>query len=156
VIQPIQHEQTLEELSAELVVCTGRLNRAITRSAVGLSSGVAAASLRLLSQLDELGPVPVGALAAADHCSQPTMTAGVAALVERGWAAKEPNPADARSSLVRLTDPGRAALAQARRERAAVVAARLRSDPHHDERDLAVAVAVLRGLLDQPDREGSA
>jgi hypothetical protein len=37
-----------------------------------------------------------------------------------------------------------------------VVAARLRSDPHHDERDLAAAVAVLRGLLDQPDREGSA
>jgi hypothetical protein len=69
-------------------------------------------------------------------------------------------PAEPRDLLQRrLTDAGRAVLARARRERAAVVAARLRSDPHHDERDLATAVAVLRGLLDQPDqpdREGSA
>ena len=47
-------------------------------------------------------------------------------------------------------------LTEARRERAAVVAARLRSDPRHDERDLATAVAVLRGLLDQPDDDEGA
>ena len=48
-------------------------------------------------------------------------------------------------------------LTEARRERAAVVAARLRADPRHDERDLATAVAVLRGLLDhQPDDDEGA
>jgi DNA-binding MarR family transcriptional regulator len=79
-------------------------------------------------------------------------------LCDRGWALKEPNPADARSSLVTLTGTGRSVLAEARRERAAVVTARFRSDPQHDERDLATAVAVLRGLLDQPDdtEEGTA
>jgi DNA-binding MarR family transcriptional regulator len=141
----------VEELSAELVLYTGRLTRAITRQTVGLSTRVPTASLRLLSQVDELGPVTIGALATADRCSQPTMSAGVAALVERGWATKQPNPQDARSSLVDLTADGRTVLVQARRERAAVVAARLRSDPRHDERDLATAVAVLRDLLDQPD-----
>ena len=55
-----------------------------------------------------------------------------------------------------LTDAGRTVLTEARRERAAVVAARLRSDPRHDERDLATAVAVLRGLLDQPDNDEGA
>ena len=57
---------------------------------------------------------------------------------------------------VTLTPAGRTVLTEARRERAAVVAARFRSDPRHDERDLATAVAVLRDLLDQPDnREGT-
>jgi len=144
---------TLEELSAELVLYTGRLVRAITRQSAGLAVDVPTAQLRLLSQVDELGPVTIGALAAADRCSQPTMSAGVQALCERGWADKSPNPADARSSLVTLTPAGRTVLTEARRERAAVVAARLRSDPRHDERDLATAVAVLRGLLDQPDND---
>ncbi len=79
------------------------------------------------------------------------MSAGVAALVERGWAGKRPHPQDARSSLVALTDEGRSVLAQARRERAAVVADRLRADTRHDERDLATTVSVLRGLLEQHD-----
>ena len=148
--QPKQASE-LEELSAELVLYTGRLVRAITRQAVGLSTQVPTASLRLLSQVDELGPVTIGALAAADRCSQPTMSAGVQTLCDRGWALKEPNPADARSSLVTLTEAGRTILTEARQERAAVVAARLRTDPHHAEQDLATAVAVLRGLLDQPD-----
>ena len=135
---------------------TGRLVRAITRQSAGLAVDVPTAQLRLLSQVDELGPVTIGALATADRCSQPTMSAGVQSLCERGWAEKAPNPADARSSLVSLTDAGRTVLTEARRERAAVVAARLRSDPRHDERDLATAVAVLRGLLDQPDNDEGA
>lgn len=151
--QPTEAARTLEELSAELVLYTGRLVRAITRQSAGHAVDVPTAQLRLLSQVDELGPVTIGALAAADRCSQPTMSAGVQALRERGWADKSPNPADARSSLVTLTPAGRTVLTEARRERAAVVAARLRSDPRHDERDLATAVAVLRGLLDQPHND---
>jgi DNA-binding MarR family transcriptional regulator len=139
----------LEELSAELVQCLGRLTRTITRESVGLSTSVAAASLRLLSQIDELEPVSIGALAVADHCSQPTMSAGISGLVESGWATKRPNPADARSHLVTLTGDGRRVLRQARRERAAVVATRLRADTRHDEHDLATTVSVLRGLLEQ-------
>ena len=146
--QPTQAGPTLEELSAELVLYTGRLMRAVTRHT---STDVPTASLRLLSQVDELGPVTVGALARADRCSQPTMSGGVQVLCDRGWAAKRPNPADARSSLVSLTAPGRTVLAEARRERAEVVAARLRSDPRHTVSDLATAVAVLRGLLEDTD-----
>ncbi len=85
------------------------------------------------------------------------MSAAVTSLCEHGWAVKTPNPRDARSSLVSLTGPGQEVLVQARHERAAVVTALLRSDPHHDEQDLATAVAVIRGLLGKPDDdEGSA
>ena len=149
--QTIAPAPTLEDLSAELVLYTGRLVRAVTRLSAGVVD-VPTASLRLLSQIDELGGVSVGALARADRCSQPTMSVGVHQLCERGWAQKRPHPSDARSSLVSLTDAGRSVLVDARRERAAVVADRLRADPHHDEDDLARAVAVLRGLLDEPAR----
>lgn len=136
---------SLERLSAELVLYTGRLIRALSRST---ARNVPNATLRLLSQLDELAPATIGALAAADNTSQPTMSAGVQNLVDKGWATKTPNPADARSSLVRLTDAGRAELEAARHARAVDVSRRLRNDPAHDEQDLEAAVAVLRGLLE--------
>jgi DNA-binding MarR family transcriptional regulator len=153
--QPTLRRPTIEDLSAELMLLTGRLVRAVSRETSRASGSIAAqvpaASLRLLSQVEELAPVTIGALATADRCAQPTMSAGVGTLCERGWALKEPNPRDARSSLVSLTEAGRTVLSEARRERAASVAARLRADPRHDEHDVATAVAVLRGLLDQYD-----
>ena len=133
------------DLSAELMVLVGRLTRTVTRAA---GVDVPTASLRLLSQVDELGPVTIGALTEADRCSQPTMSSAVQTLCRRGWASKVRNPDDGRSSLVTLTDAGRAVLADARRKRAQVVVGLFTADPGHDERDLATAVAVLRGLLD--------
>ncbi|MGZ4493791.1 MAG: MarR family winged helix-turn-helix transcriptional regulator [Nocardioides sp.] len=143
-------QENLERLCGELVVYSGRLVRAVSRRT---SSDVPAAALRLLSQVDELAPVTVGALAQSDRCSQPTMSAAVQNLVDKGWAGKDPNPADARSSLVSLTDEGRTVLGAARRRNAQVVAARLHHDPVHDEQDLATAVALIRGLLDQNEQE---
>ncbi|MGZ4427508.1 MAG: MarR family winged helix-turn-helix transcriptional regulator [Oryzihumus sp.] len=144
-----QSNAELERLSMELTTYTGRLVRAIARRG---SSEVPAASLRLLSQLDERGPVSIGQLAQWDRCSQPTMSNAVGKLTARGWAVKVPHPSDARSSLVELTDDGRAVLGRARRRNAAVIAERLRADPDHDVADLAVAVSLIKGLLDEhPD-----
>jgi DNA-binding MarR family transcriptional regulator len=134
----------VHDLSAELTVLIGRLTRTVTRAA-GLD--VPTASLRLLSQVDELGPVTIGALADADRCSQPTMSSAVQTLCRRGWASKTPNPEDGRSSLVALTGAGRQVLGDARRKRADVVVGLFAADHEHDERDLATAVAVFRGLL---------
>ena len=131
------------------MVYAGRLARAVTRST---SPGVPAATLRLLSLVDELGPSGISNLAQADRCSQPTMSTAVRNLTEKGWAVKRANPADARSSLVALTDEGLSVLAEARRRNAAVVAARLEADPRHTVADLADAVELLRDLLeDHPD-----
>ena len=131
------------------MVYAGRLARAVTRST---SPGVPAATLRLLSLVDELGPSGISNLAQADRCSQPTMSTAVRNLTEKGWAVNRANPADARSSLVALTDEGLSVLAEARRRNAAVVAARLEADPRHTVADLADAVGLLRHLLeDHPD-----
>jgi DNA-binding MarR family transcriptional regulator len=142
----IQPTTELEQLSAELVVYAGRLVRAVSRR---VAYDAPAATLRLLSQVEELGPVTVGDLARADRCSQPTMTNAVHNLTAKGWARKDPNPHDARSSFVTISDDGRQVLATSRRRYAAVIAERLRATPEHGPADVAAAVALLRHLLEQ-------
>lgn len=136
--------QPPDSAAAELVTYAARLTRAVRRAA---DHDVPPALLRLLSLLDELGPSTVTALAQADRTSQPTTTSAVNALVERGWGTREPNPADARSSLVSMTVAGRAALGEARRAHGALLAERLA--PYTAD-DVARATALLKHLLENP------
>lgn len=132
----------LEQQSSELVVQSARLIRALRRR-VGQPAGI-----RILSLLDELGPLGVTALAEADRSSQPTISGAVRQLVDEGWVAKDPDLNDARRSLVQLTPAGRRRLAQARRDNGKAVAERLARTGHSVE-DVAKAVAVLRDVLDE-------
>ena len=124
-------------LGSDLVVLAARLVRVVRRTH-HLPPG-----LRVLSLLDELGPQGVGALAEADQCSQPTMTAAVRRLAEVGWVVKEPHPTDARSTVVTLTDAGATELRDVRRRSGEAVSARSTRTPE----ELATAVAVLADLL---------
>jgi DNA-binding MarR family transcriptional regulator len=132
----------LEQQSSELVVQAARLVRAIRRR-VGDPAGI-----RILALLDDLGPIGVTALADADRSSQPTISGAVRQLVEEGWVAKNPDPLDARRSVVELTPAGRARLAEARRDNGAAVAERL-ARTGHSVTDVARAVAVLRDILSE-------
>lgn len=132
----------LELQSSELVVQAARLVRAVRRR-VGQPAGI-----RILALLDELGPLGVTALAEADRSSQPTISGAVSLLVGEGWVAKEPDPGDARRSVVELTTAGRKRLADARRDNGAAVAERL-ALAGRSAGDVAQAVAVLRDVLDE-------
>ena len=132
----------LEQQSSELVVQAARLVRAIRRR-VGDPAGI-----RILALLDELGPIGVTALADADRSSQPTISGAVRQLADEGWVAKEPDPTDARRSVVQLTPAGRARLTEARRDNGAAVAERL-ARTGHSAADVARAVAVLRDVLEE-------
>ena len=134
----------VQRLSNDLVVLSARLVREVRRH----NTTVPAASTRLMSLLDELGPSTVGALAAADRCSQPTMTGLVNGLVEKGWVRRDPHPDDARASLVTITPAGQDLLDEVRRRNAALVAERIAAAGRSTE-DLATAVAVLSDLLDR-------
>jgi DNA-binding MarR family transcriptional regulator len=131
----------LQSLSNDLVVLSARLVREVRRN-----SEIPPASTRLLSLLDELGPSPVGTLAAADRVSQPSMTGHVNALVEKGWVRRDPHPDDARACLVSMTDVGLGQLAELRRRNAALVAERIEASGHSPA-DLATTVSVLSDLL---------
>ncbi len=139
----------MHRLSNELVVLVARLVRDVRRRNVDLP----AASTRLMSLLDELGPSTVGRLADHDRCSQPTMTGLVNGLVDRGWAERSPHPDDSRANLVTLTAPGRTTLATLRRHNADLIAERIAAAGRSVD-DLETAVALLRDLV-PPTQEGT-
>jgi len=132
---------TEAELASDLVVHAARLVRAVRRE-LELPAGT-----RILSLLDEHGPLGITALADLDRSSQPSMSGAVGQLAEKGWVTKEPNPDDARASVVTLTDAGGAELARVRHRYGEHVAALVADHPHLTTEDLATAVAVLRGIL---------
>lgn len=136
-------------LSNDLVIYANRLLRSLRRNHDVPAFG------RVLSLLDEFGPQGVTALAVADRCSQPTMSAAVAQLVENGLVSKEPNPVDARGTVVALTDEGLAELQTYRSAYAATVAERLDAAGHTTE-ELATAVTLLKDLLEVLSQEGIA
>lgn len=126
--------------AADIVVYAGRFIRRVRRE-IGVS-----AAYRVLSMLDEVGPVGVSQLAVADGTSQPTMSAQIAALVADGLVSKQPHPSDARASVVTLTDLGRQRLAEHRHRIADSVRGQLAS---YSPDEIATALAVLRTLTEK-------
>ncbi|MEZ0578478.1 MarR family winged helix-turn-helix transcriptional regulator [Nocardioides sp. MH1] len=139
----------VDQLSSDLAIHAARLVRLIRRNLEQ------PAGIRVLSLLDEHGALGVTALAAADQCSQPTMTGAVARLRDLGWVDTRPNPADARGSLVDLTEAGRRELARIREINARLVAERLAAHPDRTVEELAAAVAVLRAVTTDPSEGAS-
>jgi DNA-binding MarR family transcriptional regulator len=135
-------------LSTDLVIYTARLVRSLRRN-VDAPAGV-----RVLSLLDEHGPLGVTQLAKLDRCSQPTMSAAVANLVDAGLVDKDPSPVDARSSVVSLTREGSNVLATQRDAWATAITERLRAHNRTQE-ELATAVSVLRDLLEPGPTSGA-
>jgi len=128
-------------MTSDVVMYAARLVRTMRRS-LDLPAGV-----RVLSILDQVGPLGVTELAQADNCSQPTMSAQVAQLVEGGLVTKQPNPTDARGCVITLTDAGRAELETYRDRISTAVTERLAASKHTPE-DLATTVAILRELVE--------
>ena len=131
------------ELASDLVTHAARLVRAVRRE-LELPAGT-----RIISLLDEHGPLGITQLADLDRCSQPTMSAAVAQLVENGWVTRKPNPDDARATVVTMSDTGRDELRRVRRQYGERVATLVAQHPDLTTEDLATAVAVLRGVLQE-------
>jgi DNA-binding MarR family transcriptional regulator len=131
----------LQDLAGDLTLYAARVVRLLRRE---LPQPV---GMRVLSILDESGPLGITQLALIDQCSQPTMSGTVNGLVERGWVTKQPDAEDARSSLVALTDAGRRTLSSARDANGAAIADRLRAAGTSPD-DVATAITVLRSVLE--------
>jgi DNA-binding MarR family transcriptional regulator len=141
VVTSPSHAASEVALAGDLVTQAARLVRALRRRHE-LPAGV-----RVLSVLDELGPLTVTELAAAYSCTQPTMTGLVNQLLDQGWATKQPHPTDTRSALVTPTAAGTAELARVRRLNGEAVAALLDRHPTLTTAELRTAVTLLRELL---------
>ena len=142
--------EELLDASAALVLHCARILRVARQSTTA-----PVAPMRVLSILDEHGPMRISALAVIDRCSQPTMTGTVTALLSGGDVTKTADPDDARASLIRLTDVGRARLAAIRRLYAEAVATRITDGGRVTPEQLRAATEVLAAVLDDPE-EGTA
>lgn len=129
----------------DLLRTAARLSRWASQVA---SFDIPFAQARLLALVDEYGPVRVSALAAHDHSSQPTVTAQLQRMETAGWVRREPDPADARATLVSLTPEGITSIERVRAARAAVLEPFVnRLDGQPLER-IRVAVDVMTELLE--------
>ena len=131
------------ELAERLAFVAGSLNRRLRPPAEALTHVAVSA----LASIDRLGELRPGELARIEGIAAPGMTRLVAELEHRGLVARASDPDDGRSQLIRLTDAGRAAVAEARRARASGVAAILGEVAPEDHVLLERAVTVLEAAL---------
>jgi len=79
--------------------------------------GISTPRLSALSVIVTAGPIGIGALAAAEGVTAPTMSRLVDGLQRDGLIARLPDPADARGVLVRVTAAGTRKLKKGRAQR---------------------------------------
>ncbi len=132
------------ELAARLRLAIGRLHRRIR---VDSGAGLPPLQLSVLSTLDVHEPLRLSDLARREAVTPPTMSRVLGSLEEQGLVQRRVDPSDARSSLVSVTDLGRATLARIRTERTALLADRIdRLSPRH-RAALAAALPALEAML---------
>lgn len=138
---------TGSSVATDLLDVIVRLNRWVNqRTAWALPLTLPQA--RMLSQIQALGTPRVSDLAQAEHCSQPTVTTQVHRLQAQGLVARRPDPDDARSVRLFLTESGRRALTEARRVRAEIVETVFNQLAAADRQRLQDALAALSVLLE--------
>jgi DNA-binding MarR family transcriptional regulator len=131
------------ELAARLSVAVGRLHRRIRLD----SNDVPPLQLSTLVSISQFGPLRLGELAAREAVSAPTMTRVLAALDERRLIVRSPDPDDARSTRVALSDTGVRVLAEVRTRRTALLDARLSRLTPTQRAALEAAVPALEAMV---------
>ena len=124
-------------LATQLERRVSRLTQ-VLRASVPRRSSIAA--LLTLRRIDEVGPLRITDLAAAEMVAQPTMTGIVRRLEQDGFVQRTRDPDDARATRIALTEAGRDELAAVRASRAAVLQERL--DRLDDDARAALAAAL--------------
>lgn len=145
VTEEAEAQPDLAETLGELIGASNKL----TRIAAQLTEGSESPAIwRTLSALRAGGSMRLGELAALSRVAQPTMTKLVHALVERGWVARVPDPADARATVLAATDSGSQALDAWRTELVAAIMPRFAGLNAEEISTIAQAVQIVQRRLE--------
>ena len=115
-------------------------------------SGYAPAMITALAVIEREGPLTLGALAAHEQVSPPTITRLVDSLEERALVERVRDDHDRRVCRVRITARGRRLLESSRTRRTEWLARRLRELPDDERARVAAALDVLESLTAAPAR----
>jgi DNA-binding MarR family transcriptional regulator len=107
---------------------------------------MSSSAVSTLVTLERTGPMRISELAEREQLTQPGMTTLVNRLEHDTYAERVPDPTDGRATLVRLTDAGRALIAERRRERTQALLAEVARLTPADQRALLAAVDALDHL----------
>lgn len=133
-----------EQLAVALRIAVMRVARRL-RAERGDDS-LTLSQLSALASLDRHGPCSPTALAELERVQPPSMTRIIAALEDRGYAARAPHETDRRQSVIAISPEGRAVLEEARRRRNAWLAGAFADLSAKERAQLAAAVPVLERL----------
>ncbi|MCU1477038.1 MAG: MarR family transcriptional regulator [Subtercola sp.] len=139
-------ELNRDDVAERLTLVISRLSRRIRPVGDELSHGL----LSALSSVKSAGPMRPSDLARLEHVAAPTMTRIVADLENRGLVERAPDPVDGRSFLLRATDRGMGAVADARSSRTARVLAMLAEQPDDELSLIAAALPALEEVAVSP------
>jgi DNA-binding MarR family transcriptional regulator len=142
-VVPATSALDIPALAARLRLGVTRLARRLRQEA---EAGITPSMLSALSTLGRLGPLTMRDLCAAEQVQPPTMTRIVAALLEAGLVARDPDPTDGRVVWVRLTPTGRKLLEGARGRKEAYLAKALRVLEPRELATLEDAAAILERI----------
>jgi DNA-binding MarR family transcriptional regulator len=118
-------------LASELRVVLGHLIRRLrSEHRFSLSQG------SVLGRLDREGPQSTSKLASTERVRQQSMGQTIAELETQGLVKRRPDPADGRSSLVGLTEAGRAELREDRGRREGWLAEAIETSFSDEEREV--------------------
>jgi DNA-binding MarR family transcriptional regulator len=134
----------VDAVATALVPTASRVTRLLLRRS---PQGVSRSEAGVLSALSR-GPRRITELADLEGHAQPTMTLLVKRLEQRGWVARDRDPADGRVVLVSLTGAGTAALEDVRAAYRAVLRDHLVALSDEQLAALQIATEALESLLD--------
>jgi DNA-binding MarR family transcriptional regulator len=113
---------------------------------VDVATGLSGPRASALSVIVFRGPLPIGALAAAEQVRPPTMTKLVAGMERLGLVERTRDPEDARVQVIGATAKGRSVLQAGRRRRVERLAHAIRQLPARDRAILEDAAHLIEGL----------
>ncbi len=135
---------TLGTDAARLLVALARVIRAVRRDAPVGEIGPGA--LGALTTLVREGPLRLGALAAHEGVSAPSMTRIVGSLVDADLARRTPDPEDGRASLLEPTRAGQDLVGAGRSDRLAALTTRIERLDGEQRRALAAVIPTLEAI----------
>ncbi|WP_020500067.1 MarR family winged helix-turn-helix transcriptional regulator [Sciscionella marina] len=142
---PIEQAEASDEVTTRLYLVVGRLSRSLRRCGdiYGLGHGAVSALATLVSS----DAMRLGDLANRERVAAPTLSRMIAALVTKGYVAREPDPADGRASLVAPTELGRDVIQERRSTRMQELRRRLNRLTPEERETILGALEPLEALI---------
>lgn len=140
----------ISEAAAHLRLAIARTARRLRQESMGRegSDMLTPTMLSALATVDRCGPLTPSELADAERVKRPTATRVLAKLEKAGMIERTPDPADGRSWLVSVTEPGHDYLVRARSRNDALLATKMAELPAADIATLDRAARILEGMLE--------